>query len=110
MRFPAAVSNLRIEKPNDDARLEDWRSVHNTIIPTAPLSSADVRERVVRNHLEVAYLDDQLVGCTTLRPPTSPRLAPRAGSQAPTTSRPWGFQFSEERDSPLWPTLPRTKR
>lgn len=50
--------------------LEDWRFVHNTIIPTGPLSLDDVRERAQRNHLEVAYLGDALVGCTTVRPPT----------------------------------------
>lgn len=70
MRFAAAMSKLRIEKPTDDARLEDWRHVHNTIIPTAPLSLDDVRERVQRHRLEVAYLGDQVVGCTTVRPPT----------------------------------------
>ncbi|MGH3376503.1 MAG: GNAT family N-acetyltransferase [Actinoallomurus sp.] len=62
------VSRLRIE-PVGDATLEDWRHVHNLIIPTAPLSSDDVRERVGRNHLEVAYLGDVLVGCATVRPP-----------------------------------------
>ena len=49
--------------------LEDWRHVHNTIIPTAVLSLDEVRERVRRNHLEVAYLGDVPVGCTTVRPP-----------------------------------------
>jgi GNAT superfamily N-acetyltransferase len=61
---------LRIEQPDDEARLNDWRYVHNVIVPPAAMSLDDVRERVRRNRLEVAYLDDVLVGCTTVRPPT----------------------------------------
>ncbi|MGW1894572.1 GNAT family N-acetyltransferase [Streptomyces sp. NPDC002004] len=64
------MTTLRFEQPNDDAALEDWRHVHNAIIPTATLTLDEVRERVQRNHLEVAYLDDVLVGCSTVRPPT----------------------------------------
>ncbi|MFD6920519.1 GNAT family N-acetyltransferase [Streptomyces sp. NPDC059944] len=60
---------LRIEKPDDEARLTDWQRVHNVIVPPAALSLDDVRERVRRNRLEVAYLGDVLVGCTTVRPP-----------------------------------------
>ncbi|MFD9483969.1 GNAT family N-acetyltransferase [Streptomyces sp. NPDC059991] len=63
------MSNLRIQVPDSDATLRDWRHVHNVIIPTAPLSLGEVRERVHRNRLEVAYLGDVLVGCTTVRPP-----------------------------------------
>ncbi|WP_406166290.1 GNAT family N-acetyltransferase [Streptomyces sp. NBC_00996] len=61
---------LRIEQPDDEARLKDWQHVHNVIVPPAAMSLHDVRERVRRNHLEVAYLGDVLVGCTTVRPPT----------------------------------------
>ncbi|MCT9005780.1 GNAT family N-acetyltransferase [Streptomyces rhizosphaerihabitans] len=61
---------LHIEAPNDEARLADWQYVHNTIVPPAAMSLDDVRERVRRNRLEVAYLGDVLVGCTTVRPPT----------------------------------------
>ncbi|QKW08702.1 GNAT family N-acetyltransferase [Streptomyces sp. NA04227] len=49
---------------------EDWRHVHNTIIPSSPLTLDDVRERSGRNLLEVAYLDGVLVGCSTVRSPT----------------------------------------
>ncbi|MFG2140813.1 GNAT family N-acetyltransferase [Streptomyces sp. NPDC048650] len=63
------MSRLRIRQPDDEATLEDWQYVHNVIIPTAVLSLEDVRERAQRYHLEVAYLDDVLVGCTTVRPP-----------------------------------------
>ena len=63
------MSDLRIEPAADDAAMEDWRHVHNTIIPTVALSLEEVRERVGRHLLEVAYADDLLVGCSTVRPP-----------------------------------------
>jgi GNAT superfamily N-acetyltransferase len=63
------VSILRIEAPDDEARLADWQHVHNVIVPPAAMSLDDVRERVRRNRMEVAYLGDVLVGCTTVRPP-----------------------------------------
>ncbi|MEU8484668.1 GNAT family N-acetyltransferase [Streptomyces sp. NPDC048641] len=65
------MTELRMEKVRGDALIEDWRHVHNLIIPADPLSLDDVRERVGRNHLEVAYLGDTPVGCTTVRPPTN---------------------------------------
>lgn len=66
------MSDLRIELvTGDDAVLiEDWQHVHNTIIPTAPLSADEIRERAGRNRLEVAYRGDVLVGCSTVRPAT----------------------------------------
>ena len=64
------MSDLRIEQPASDAQLEDWRYVHNVIIPTHVLSIGDVRERAQRHHLEVAYLGDEVVGCSTVRRPT----------------------------------------
>ncbi|MCM2430549.1 GNAT family N-acetyltransferase [Streptomyces sp. RKAG337] len=63
------MSELRIEQVDGEAAVEDWQRVHNLIIPTAPLSLDDVRERVRRNRLDVAYLGDVLVGCSTVRPP-----------------------------------------
>ncbi|MEV0573420.1 MULTISPECIES: GNAT family N-acetyltransferase [unclassified Streptomyces] len=63
------MSDLRIERVDGDAMLLDWRRVHNTIIPTAVLSLAEVTERAGRNLLAVAYLDDVAVGCSTVRPP-----------------------------------------
>lgn len=68
-RFAAGMPNLRIQQVDADATLNDWQHVHNLIIPTDPLSRDEVRERARRNHLEVAYLGDTLVGCTTVRPP-----------------------------------------
>ncbi|MFD0286253.1 GNAT family N-acetyltransferase [Streptomyces lutosisoli] len=64
------MPTLRIEQPDDEARLKDWQHVHNVIVPPAAMSLDEVRERVRRNHLEVAYLGNVLVGCTTVRPPT----------------------------------------
>jgi GNAT superfamily N-acetyltransferase len=48
---------------------EQWREIHNLIIPTSPLSEAEVEERAGRNHLEVAYAAGVAVGCSTVRPP-----------------------------------------
>lgn len=62
------MTALRIE-PAGEATLADWQHVHNLIIPTAPLSLDEVRERVGRNRLEVAYRGDVLVGNSTVRPP-----------------------------------------
>lgn len=69
------MPKLRFEKVADDAQADDWRHVHNLIIPTDPLSPDDVRERARRNRLEVAYLGDTLVGCSTVRPPTGEQAA-----------------------------------
>jgi GNAT superfamily N-acetyltransferase len=55
---------------SDDATLLDWQRVHNEIIPTAPLSVDEIRERAQRHVLEVAYAGDVLVGCSTVRPPS----------------------------------------
>lgn len=66
------MSELRLVRVTPDgpaALLDDWRRIHNLIIPTAPLSPAEVRERAARNHLVVAYLAAEAVGCSTVRPP-----------------------------------------
>ncbi|MEU6224764.1 GNAT family N-acetyltransferase [Streptomyces sp. NPDC047042] len=65
------MSDLRIVPVSDidEAALEDWRLVHNLIVPPAAMSLDAVRARSVRNRLEVAYLGDTLVGCSTVRPP-----------------------------------------
>ncbi|WOX23689.1 GNAT family N-acetyltransferase [Streptomyces solicathayae] len=69
---------LRYEVPSTDAALADWRHVHNVIVPPAALSLDEVRERAGRNRLEVAYLGDVLVGCTTVRPPAPGAEVPTA--------------------------------
>jgi GNAT superfamily N-acetyltransferase len=50
--------------------LDDWRAIHNKIIPTDPLSATDVSELAVRNRLTLAYASGELVGNATMRPPT----------------------------------------
>jgi GNAT superfamily N-acetyltransferase len=62
------VTELRFVAPADDAALEDWRRIHNTVVPPWPLSLPDVRERAGRNRLELAYLGAVAVGNSTVRP------------------------------------------
>ncbi|ASN28538.1 GNAT family N-acetyltransferase [Streptomyces pluripotens] len=49
--------------------IEQWRHVHNMIVPPAAMSLEDARVRQGRYRLENAYLGDALVGCSTMRPP-----------------------------------------
>ncbi|MES5821758.1 GNAT family N-acetyltransferase [Streptomyces sp. RG80] len=49
--------------------LEQWRYVHNVIVPADELSLDAVRERSTRYRLENAYVGELLVGCSTVRPP-----------------------------------------
>lgn len=60
---------LRIEPVVGDAMFEQWRYVHNVIVPPAAMGLGEVRERGRRHRLENAYLGDVLVGCSTVRPP-----------------------------------------
>ncbi len=48
---------------------EDWRRIHNLVVPTAPLSGEDVAERLTRNRLTLGYDGEVLVGNATVRPP-----------------------------------------
>ncbi|MFF3845827.1 GNAT family N-acetyltransferase [Streptomyces sp. NPDC002328] len=63
--------DLRTEPVAGEAMLEQWRHVHNVIVPPAALSLEEVRARAERYRLENAYVGDVLVGCTTVRPPGS---------------------------------------
>ncbi|MEU5888436.1 GNAT family N-acetyltransferase [Streptomyces sp. NPDC047461] len=63
------MPDVRIEPAVGDAMLEQWRHVHNVIIPADELDLATVRERGARYRLENAYVGDVLVGCSTVRPP-----------------------------------------
>ncbi|OPG04614.1 GNAT family N-acetyltransferase [Streptomyces sp. GKU 895] len=63
------LPTVRLERAVGDAMLEQWRYVHNVIIPADPLSLDAVRERGTRYRLENAYVGDVLVGCSTVRPP-----------------------------------------
>ena len=62
------VGDLRFEAVTE-ATIDAWRRVHNEIIPVTPLSVEEVRERMGRNRLQLAWLGDTLVGCSTVRPP-----------------------------------------
>ncbi|WP_328829965.1 GNAT family N-acetyltransferase [Streptomyces sp. NBC_00252] len=65
------MTDLRIElvEPDAEHALQDWRHVHNLIVPPAAMDLDEVRDRSGRNRLENAYLGDTLVGCSTVRPP-----------------------------------------
>ncbi|WP_225834095.1 GNAT family N-acetyltransferase [Streptomyces sp. NK08204] len=71
------MTDLRIVPVAGDPALEQWRHVHNAIVPPAAMSLAEARERQQRYRLANAYLGDVLVGCSTVRPP--------AGEQAVAT-------------------------
>lgn len=48
---------------------EQWREIHNRIIPPHQLTADEVRERLGRNRLTLAYADGRLVGNAMIRPP-----------------------------------------
>jgi GNAT superfamily N-acetyltransferase len=62
-------TGLRTELVQGDDMLEQWRYVHNVVVPPAAMSMEDARLRRGRYRLENAYLGDVLVGCSTVRPP-----------------------------------------
>ncbi|WP_328721033.1 GNAT family N-acetyltransferase [Streptomyces sp. NBC_00247] len=64
------MSELHVHAVSDDLLAEEWRSVHNLIVPTAPLTADEVRERRTRNLLFVARAAGVVAGCSTVRPPT----------------------------------------
>ncbi|MFF3466754.1 GNAT family N-acetyltransferase [Streptomyces sp. NPDC002619] len=63
------MTDLRLAVVDGDAVLEQWRHVHNVIVPPAAMSLDEARERRERYRLENAYVGDVLVGCSTVRPP-----------------------------------------
>lgn len=64
------TSPLTLKVPETEQELEDWQRVHNDVIPTHHLSLDDVRDRVERHHILIAYLGDTAIGSTTVRPPS----------------------------------------
>jgi GNAT superfamily N-acetyltransferase len=69
-RFADAVTtDLRIAPVAGEAMLEQWRHVHNVIVPPAAMTLDEARARAARYRLENAYVGDVLVGCSTVRPP-----------------------------------------
>ncbi|MEU6482210.1 GNAT family N-acetyltransferase [Streptomyces sp. NPDC047017] len=63
------MNDLRVQAVDDDASIRDWKYVRNLIVSGDVLSLDEVRARTGRNHMEVAYLGDVLIGCTAVRPP-----------------------------------------
>lgn len=53
-------------------QLEEWRAIHNAIIPTAPLGADAVVDRAGRHRLTLGYVGGELVGNATVRPPAGP--------------------------------------
>jgi GNAT superfamily N-acetyltransferase len=65
--------SLRIVPVTPDT-VEDWRAIHNEIIPTSPLSPEEVTQRLSVHRLTLAYVGDTLVGNATVRPPAGDAL------------------------------------
>ncbi|MFR9790621.1 GNAT family N-acetyltransferase [Streptomyces sp. MB22_4] len=63
------MTDLRIAPVEGDDMLEQWRHVHNAVVPPAAMSPSQARVRRERYRLENAYAGDVLVGCSTVRPP-----------------------------------------
>ena len=64
------MDDVRFVEVADEQPVADWQHIHNAIIPTDPLSLDEVRERSGRHRLELAYLDQDAVGNSTVRRPT----------------------------------------
>jgi GNAT superfamily N-acetyltransferase len=68
------MDDVSFVEVSDEQTVADWQRIHNEIIPTDPLSLAEVRERSTRHRLEVAYVgrpdQKEAVGNSTVRRPT----------------------------------------
>ncbi|MFK0238022.1 hypothetical protein [Streptomyces vinaceus] len=62
------MNDFHVRTVDDDASIRDWQYAHNLIVPGDVLSLDDVRARAGRNHMEVAYLCDVLIGSPTCAP------------------------------------------
>ncbi|MGW5580400.1 GNAT family N-acetyltransferase [Micromonospora chokoriensis] len=65
--------DLLVKTVSDATTRRDWRQVHNDIIRAGPLSVEQVQGRADKHLLEVGYLDDVPVSCTTVRQPSGER-------------------------------------
>jgi len=59
---------LSFARVTDEQAARSWQQVHNEIIPTAPLTLDEVVARSTPYVLDLARLDEQVVGCSTVRP------------------------------------------
>jgi hypothetical protein len=57
---------LRIEVVSEST-ISEWQNVHNRVIPDAPLTVEEIRERLGRSFLTVACAGNDVNGCTTVR-------------------------------------------
>lgn len=62
------MSDLEFTRVTDDQTADLWTQVHNQIIPSDPLTVAQVVERSKLYALDLATLDGTTVGCSTVRP------------------------------------------
>ncbi|POX45086.1 GNAT family N-acetyltransferase [Streptomyces sp. Ru71] len=62
-------TGLLIQPVTGEDMLQEWRHVHNVIVPPAAMTPDQARQRLTRYRLANAYLDGVLVGCSTVRPP-----------------------------------------
>ncbi len=62
------MSDLVFTRVADDQTADVWTQVHNQIIPSDPLTVAQVVERSAVYALDLAILDGTAVGCSTVRP------------------------------------------
>ena len=66
-RPPRREFRVVLVESSEDKQLERWRAVHEKV--ASAVSAEDVAEQVERSRLTLAYLDDELVGSATVRPP-----------------------------------------
>ena len=62
------MSDLTFTRVTDDLTADAWAQVHNQIIPSDPLTVAQVVERSKLYVLDLATIDGMTVGCSTVRP------------------------------------------
>lgn len=62
------MPTLSFTRVTDEQTATAWQQVHNQIIPNDPLTLEQVARRSETFALELASLDDMVVGCSTVRP------------------------------------------
>jgi len=62
------MTGLSFTRVTDETTAGAWRRVHNLIIPSAPLTLEEVVARSTAYVLDLASLDEAVVGCSTVRP------------------------------------------